>query len=110
MIKQPLIAIDQFLNTLLGGWADETVSARAFRLAGSKYRWYLVMRFINLMFFWQADHCLKSFVSEQERRHLPTAYRDDLIQLTLDKEFHNPIPQILKSFLGFFKKLFAKEA
>lgn len=29
--KQIPIALDQFVNTLFGGWADETLSCRAWR-------------------------------------------------------------------------------
>jgi hypothetical protein len=46
VIRQILIAIDQFLNTLLGGWADETVSARAWRQQ-HKGRWYFAMVIID---------------------------------------------------------------
>lgn len=30
---QVMVAVDQLVNTLLGGWADETLSARAYRHA-----------------------------------------------------------------------------
>lgn len=30
-LKQVLIAFDQLINALLGGWADETLSSRAWR-------------------------------------------------------------------------------
>ncbi len=33
-MKQVAIAIDQLLNALLGGWADETLSARMWRHRG----------------------------------------------------------------------------
>jgi len=33
-MKQIAIAIDQFLNALLGDWADETLSARMWRHRG----------------------------------------------------------------------------
>lgn len=41
MLKQLLIAIDQVLNALLGGMADETLSARAHR---QRLRWCLRQR------------------------------------------------------------------
>ena len=43
--KQVLIAVDQLLNTLTGGWADETISARAWRCNSI---W--AVRFINWIF------------------------------------------------------------
>jgi hypothetical protein len=77
---QPLIAIDQTLNTLIKikgdgwGWADETISARLFRcylqgLISSKP--YL---FVDAVFFWQQAHCYQSWVAERERHQLPSHY------------------------------------
>ena len=34
-----LIAVDQLGNTLIGGKADETISARAWRLKDKELRW-----------------------------------------------------------------------
>lgn len=31
--KNLLIAVDQLVNTLTGGWPDETLSSRAYRMA-----------------------------------------------------------------------------
>ncbi len=75
-LKQVAIAVDQLVNTLLGGWADETLSARSYRLSDEKFRWYLMMRFIDIIFFFDKDHCYTSYTSEKNRRHLPVAYRD----------------------------------
>lgn len=69
-IKQIAIAIDQLLNALLGGMADETLSARAHR-TGS-----VLEPLIDALFFWQADHCFESYLSEKERKQLPSEYRD----------------------------------
>lgn len=77
---QLLIAIDQLLNTLLCGWADETLSSRAYRK--SEYSknplWKFVRRFIDLVFalFNDFDHCEKAFINESARMHLPQYYRD----------------------------------
>lgn len=68
-LKQIAIAIDQLANTLLGGMADETLSARAHR-TGSV--WEPV---IDALFFWQDDHCFQSYISEKERKQLPGAYQ-----------------------------------
>lgn len=73
-MKQFLIAIDQVANTLAGGYADETLSARAHRVAeegGSAWP----QRLINTLFFWDRDHCLNAYRSEAERRQLPSRYR-----------------------------------
>ena len=69
-LKQVAIAFDQLLNALLGGMADETLSARAHR-TGS-----VLEPLIDALFFWQADHCFESYLSEKERKQLPQEYRD----------------------------------
>lgn len=73
MIKQILIAIDQLFNALLCGYADETLSARAYRerYTGLKYAYH----FINFLFFWQANHCRAAYENEMNRKQLPTEYR-----------------------------------
>jgi hypothetical protein len=71
-----LIAIDQCANALLGAAPDETLSARAHRLAPESRKWAIARRVINGLFFWQQDHCLASFESEQLRRQLPAAYME----------------------------------
>ena len=68
-LKQVAIAIDQLFNTLLGGMADETLSARAHRTGSA---WEPV---IDALFFWQDDHCFQSYISEKERKQLPGAYQ-----------------------------------
>lgn len=67
---QVFIAVDQLINTLFCGYADETLSSRAHRhyLDGSR-KWPRYL--INMLFFWQADHCKTAYESELERAHLP---------------------------------------
>jgi len=72
---QFLIAFDQLLNTLLGGMADETLSARAWRLDGISPGWSAARRLIDALFFWQAGHCEQAYLAEQQRKQLPTVYR-----------------------------------
>ena len=71
-LKQTLIAVDQLINAVLGGWADETLSSRAWRLR-NKHPW--VYRAIDCLFFWDPDHCYHSYQSELERRQLPPELR-----------------------------------
>lgn len=68
-LKQIAIAIDQLVNALLGGYADETLSARAYRTQSP------LERYIDAIFFWDENHCRTSFQSELERRQLPPQYR-----------------------------------
>lgn len=73
-MRQVLIAFDQLINTLFGGKADETISARAYRLSEVSFRWYVLMRFIDVLFFWERAHCLASYEAEVKRKHLPSEY------------------------------------
>lgn len=74
-MKQFLIAFDQVINTLIGGWADETISARAWRNHERSRKWHIAMKIINGMFFWQNNHCRGSYAMELHRRHMPVEYR-----------------------------------
>jgi hypothetical protein len=77
MIKQILIAIDQLLNTLLGGWADETLSSRIWRLyARDKLSGRILKPVIDTIFFFQKDHCYQAFLSEVNRRQLPRDFQE----------------------------------
>lgn len=70
------IAIDQLVNSALGGEPDETLSARAHRqrLNGHPY-WGWTAEAINTLFFWQEDHCLLAHQAEIRRYQFPPAYR-----------------------------------
>lgn len=69
---QNALALDQLANTLLGGYADETLSSRAYRADQSGRPWGKITRpLIDTLFFWQTDHCHNAWVSEVQRRHLP---------------------------------------
>lgn len=79
-MRQPLIALDQMVNTLVWlpgdgfGMADETISARLFRchLQGLiSSRWH---RALDALLFLDAAHCYQSWRSEIERRQLPSHY------------------------------------
>lgn len=94
---QAFIATDQWVNAVLtpvfgGGvaWADETLSARTYRMA-SEGRWVARMAqpAINLLFLWQkqdpgvnaaagkqvTDHCERAFWKEKLRRGSPPEER-----------------------------------
>lgn len=73
--QQILIAIDQFVNACLGGWADETLSCRAWRQREKKRRWKIMRRGIDALFFMQKEHCRQAFESEKNRRHFPPEMR-----------------------------------
>ena len=74
-LLQFLLALDQLLNTLLGGWADESFSARCYR---HRYQngWYAMMLLVNALFF-NREHCKLAYQSEKERSHVPVEYREN---------------------------------
>ena len=73
-IKQFFIAFDQTLNTLFGGWADETLSSRAWRhYENGSRKWPKIL--IDSILFFDKDHCHQSYLSEIERRQLPPSMR-----------------------------------
>ena len=71
MRKQVLIALDQLGNALLGGYADETISARAWRNREKRPQ---LVRFINWLFN-DPKHCEDSYESELRMMQLPAEYR-----------------------------------
>lgn len=73
-IQQLLIAIDQLLNAIIFGWADETISARAHR-CNKMRRWYIAEKVIDTLFFWQDEHCKKSHESEKARAKIQKGKR-----------------------------------
>lgn len=75
---QIAVAFDQLVNTLLSGWADETLSARAWRhkMDGSR-PWPAWI--IDHLFFWQDNHCRTAWESELERAHLPPSMRGEKV-------------------------------
>ena len=78
-MKQTLIALDQLANTLIYlsgdgfGHADETLSARLWRLQHPAHEW------VDTLFFWDREgpvrHCELSYRAELLRHHLPARYR-----------------------------------
>lgn len=74
-VLQIAIALDQLVNTLLGGYADETISAKSYRCRHNSGMRWLAYRSINALFFWQDDHCHSAFDSEKLRAHFPIEYR-----------------------------------
>lgn len=69
-----LVAVDQLFNALLGGYADETLSSRCYRLQlDGVAAW--PARLVDGLFFWQAHHCRTAYESEEKRRHFPPDLR-----------------------------------
>lgn len=78
---QLLLALTQILNTMIPpldgtvGWADESMSARAFRAKRDGHRLGFMADIINWLFFWQEDHCKAAYLSEADRRVKPPEHR-----------------------------------
>lgn len=79
---QLAIAFDQFAGTLVGlflskgAWADETLSARAWREGDASKGWRRFRKLVDGIFFWQDEHCKRAYRSEQERMHMAPEYRN----------------------------------
>lgn len=82
-MKQLLIALDQLANCCTWaadegfGRADETLSARAWRLRRRVRTWGRLQRALDAAFalVGDPDHCLESYIAEFERHQLPAEYR-----------------------------------
>lgn len=74
-VFQVLLALDQLANTFIGGYADESLSSRAYRMKekGKTRVWCWL---IDHIFFWQKDHCYHAYLSEVERTQLPPEFRE----------------------------------
>lgn len=74
-IKETLIAVDQTINALVFfGWADETLSSRAWRMQ-HQFHFKIFRVIIDTVFFFQPDHCYKSYLGERERLQEPPELR-----------------------------------
>lgn len=78
-MKHVLIAMDQLVNTLLfflpgGAWADETISARSWRLRHAQ-PFKALRPVIDTMFFFDSNHCQSSYESEKLRNQSPPEER-----------------------------------
>lgn len=71
-LLQIAIAVDQLGNALIGGWADETISARAWRQQHKRH-WRFAMRLIDAAFslVGQQEHCRLAYEAEIWRRQSP---------------------------------------
>lgn len=80
--EQVFIAADQLVNALIPpidgtvSYADETLSARAYRAhRDGKVLGKLFMPLIDVLFFWQGPgHCKNAYTKEFERKNYPTEY------------------------------------
>jgi hypothetical protein len=69
-LYQVVVALDQTSNAICGGFADETMSSRAYRM-NHRYPFKTYEKIINALFFWQPDHCRKAYESELTGKQRP---------------------------------------
>lgn len=77
-IFQVVVALDQLGSALTGGWADETISSRLYRLdeQGSSRARALRMAVDSVAsWFGQDRHCFRSYQAERIRAQLPPEMR-----------------------------------
>ena len=65
-----LVAFDQFINVLFLGQPDETISSRAWRCKDVSSFWKVMRKFIDLLFFFQPQHCFKAYLAELNRKQI----------------------------------------
>ena len=75
------LALDQLANVVLGGYPDETLSARIHRKAlAGQWFWQALRWVIDGAFkiiFRQDNHCRKSYDREAARGHSPREYANE---------------------------------
>lgn len=64
-----IISSSQFINSILIGNPDETLSARAWREDKK-----VLILIINTLFFWQKNHCRGAYAQELNRSHQHDEY------------------------------------
>ncbi len=73
---QVLIAFDQQLNAILFGFADETLSSRAWRAYTNGRMFGLIFKPIIDFITFNPEHCKQAYEAELKRRQLPHDFRD----------------------------------
>lgn len=76
LVIQTLVAVDQLANALLLGYADETLSSRAYRADRDRKIFGRIFRpMIDWLFFWQSNHCHQAYLEELHRRQYPKHFQ-----------------------------------
>ena len=74
-----LIAIDQLVTTIVGGYPDESLSSYAYRMHVQNKPWGRIWRpIIDWLFSWQrikGGHCLGAYMEERLRFQFPPDLR-----------------------------------
>ena len=72
-----LVALDQLINALLAGHADETLSSRAWRayVKGKIFGKIFKPLIDGLFFLFEKDHCYNAYMSELSRKQFPSEFQ-----------------------------------
>ena len=74
-IEGLFLAFDQFINAVLGGWPDETLSSRCWREEQQGLRAW-PRKLVDGLFFWQREgHCKRAYEAERKRLQFPPGLR-----------------------------------
>lgn len=74
-VKNIALALDQLFNAILRGSPDETLSSRAYRADISGKVFGKIFRpLIDIIFFFDPQHCYTSYLSEVNRQQLPKEF------------------------------------
>ena len=76
-VKQVVMALDQLLNTLLGGYAQERLSSRCWRLRGVQpyTAGQKTIDYVALHVFRQIGHCQGSYNQQLAQAYSPAEYQ-----------------------------------
>lgn len=76
-IQQIGNASSQLLNTFLGGWSDESVSSRSWRMSPASRAWSAMRVLIDWLFRpFGPHHCEGAYFNERHRLNMPPELRD----------------------------------
>lgn len=91
---QLFIAVDQLLNCIifagnLGTYADETISARAWRSGspGQSWQWVAFRRIIDALFVWQDAYLAARAGRWPEMRHCQRSYAAEVARLGIHPQY-----------------------
>lgn len=73
-VGRVLVSVTQLINSILGGYPDESTSSRAYRLRRNFF-WGFAMNIIDKAFFWEDEHCKNAYLSEAAYRQMPPEFR-----------------------------------
>lgn len=77
-IQQIGNALSQLLNTFLGGWSDESVSSRSWRMSPVSRKWSVARSVIDWLFRpFGPDHCKSAYFNERMLLNMPPALRKE---------------------------------